>query len=319
MFYDLIIIGGGPAGAAAGVYASRKKIKSLIIVKDWGGQSRVSPDVQNWIGTKSISGPELAKNLEEHLKTYAGDVLDFDEGSLVKGVSQLKKLSLTNLPLFEVETDKNKKYQTHSIIVASGARRRKLEARGAQNFEGRGVVYCASCDAPLFKNKEVAVIGGGNAGLESAQQLLSYASKIYILEYKEEFSGDPVTCEALLKDKKIIPILNAKVLEVLGDKFVKGLTYQNRKTGEKKEIKVQGIFVEIGSLPNADFIKDLVKINQQGEIVIDHRNCRTSLEGIWAAGDVTDQPYKQNNISVGEAIKALEDLYLWLQKKKTTP
>ncbi len=316
MVYDLIIIGGGPAAVAAGVYAARKRVKSLMISKDWGGQSNVSTDIQNWIGIKSMSGIELTERLKEHVKAYADDVLVFDEGSLAAKVSQKLSASESGGPIFEVETDKNKKYQTKTIIIASGSRRRKLEVPGAKDFEGKGIVYCASCDAPFFKGKEVAVIGGGNAGLEAAQQLLEYATKIYILEYNEEFRADALTKDKVFSDKRVVPITSAQTTEIKGDKFVKELVYTDRKTGEKKEISVQGVFVEIGSLPNADFIRDLVSKNKYGEIVIDHKTCQTSLEGIWAAGDVTDQPYKQNNISMGDAVKALEDLYLWLQRRK---
>lgn len=315
--YDLIIIGGGPGAVAAGVYAARKRIRSLLICRDWGGQSNVSPDIQNFIGIKSLSGIELAERLKEHVKAYADEVLDFDEGSLAVRVSQELSTSETGGPIFEAETDRNKRYRTRAIIVASGQKRRKLEVPGAEEFEGRGVVYCASCDAPLFKGKEVAVIGGGNAGLESAQQLLEYATRIYILEYGQEFRGDTITKEKVFSDQRVVPLTSAQTIEIKGDKFVKGLVYLNRQSGEKKEISVQGVFIEIGSVPNSEFIKNLVKTNQGGEIIIDNRTCRTSLEGIWAAGDVTDQPYKQNNISMGDAVKALEDFYLWLQKRKS--
>ena len=311
MVYELIIIGGGPAGGAAAVYAARKKIKSLLITKDWGGQSNLSPDVQNWIGIVSMSGIELAKRVEEHAKAYAKGVLDFDEGSLARKIS--KKDSF-----FEVKTDKGKEYITKAVLLASGSSRRKLEVRGAKEFDNKGIVYCASCDAPLFGGKEVAVIGGGNAGFESAQQLLAYAPKIYILERGDDFRADPVTQEIVLKDKKVVPIKGAELLEVKGDKFVNALLYKDRQSGEQKELKVEGVFVEIGSIPNSDFVKELLELNKWGEIVIDHKTSRTSVEGIWAAGDVTDQPYKQKNISMGDAVKALEDLYLWLQKKKSS-
>ncbi|MBI2624849.1 MAG: FAD-dependent oxidoreductase [Candidatus Nealsonbacteria bacterium] len=309
MIYDLIIVGGGPGGAAAGVYAARKRIKSLLITKDWGGQSNVSVEIQNWIGVVSMSGHEMMKKIEEHVKAYADNILAFDEGSLVAKISQKN-------PIFDLETDKGKKYQAKSIIVVSGSRRRKLDAPGSKEFEGKGVVYCASCDAPLFKDKEVAVVGGGNAGFESAQQLLAYAAKIYILEYGEDFKADEVTRENVMKDKRVVPITMAEITEIKGNKLVNALSYKNRKTGENKELSVQGVFVEIGSIPNSDFVKGLVELNKHGEIAIDHKTCRTSVEGIWAAGDVTDSPYKQNNISMGDAVKALEDLYVWLQKNK---
>lgn len=308
MIYDLIIIGGGPGAAAAGVYAARKSIRTLLILKEWGGQSKVSADIQNWIGTISISGLELTKNLEDHVKAYANKVVDFDEGSLVAKVTPVSKNK------FEVVTDKGKKYETKSVIIASGSRRRKLTVPKAEQLEAKGIVYCATCDGPLFKDKIVAVIGGGNAGLETAQQLSTYVSKIYILEYNGQFRGDAVTREKVLNNPKVTPLLGAETIEVKGDQFVTGLVYQDRKSGEKKELAVQGIFVEIGSMANSDFVKGVVDTNNYGEIIINHKTCRTSVEGIWAAGDVTDQPYKQNNISVGEAVKALEDLYRWLHK-----
>jgi len=314
--YDFIIIGGGPAGAAAGVYAARKRIKSLLITESWGGQSEVSPDVQNWVGIVSISGFDLAKRIEEHVKAYADDVLEFDEGSRVVEVKEVIPASQADGPKFEIKTDKGKIYESRALVITSGGRRRKLNIPGAENFESKGIVYCASCDAPLFKGKEVVVIGGGNAGFETAQQLLSYATKITILEYGEEFKGDPVTREAVLKDQRVTPITMAEAIEVKGEQFVTGLVYKDRKNGETHELPVGGVFVEIGSIPNTEFVKGLVEMNKYGEITIDHKTARTSREGIWAAGDATDQPYKQNNISMGDAVKALEDVYLWLQKRK---
>lgn len=316
MTYDLIIIGAGPGGAAAGVYAARKRLKSLLITKEWGGQSKLSPDIQNWIGIKQMSGLEMAKRLEEHVRAYAADCLEFDEGSLVTKVSQLLPAPDPKGPKFEVATSKGKRYEARTVLVASGSHRRKLEVPGAKEFEGKGVVYCASCDAPLFKDKEVAVIGGGNAGLEAAQQLTAYASKIYLLEYGPALKGDEVTREQVLKEAKITPLTMVETTRIKGEQFVSGLIYKDRNEGEEEELSVQGVFVEIGSIPNSDFIRELVEVNKDGEILIDHKNGRTSIEGLWAAGDVTDQPYKQNNISMGEAVKALEDLYLWLQKKK---
>ena len=213
-----------------------------------------------------------------------------------------------------METGEGEKYSAKSLIITAGASRKRLAVPGAEVFEGKGVVYCASCDAPLFRDKTVAVIGGGNAGFESAQQLLEYCSKVYILEYADEFKGDELTRNKVLSSGKIEAITSAEVIEIKGGKFVESLIYKDRKTGEQKEIAVGGVFVEIGSSPNSGFVGDLVEKNKYGEIVIDHKNGRTSQNGIWAAGDITDQPYKQNNISMGDAVKALEDLYLWLQK-----
>lgn len=190
-----------------------------------------------------------------------------------------------------------------------------MEVKGSDKYEGKGIVYCASCDAPLFAEKDVAVIGGGNAGLEAAEQLTAYANKIYILEFSSEFKADPITKERVFANSKVIPITEAETVEIKGDNFVNELVYKDRATKEIKELSVQGIFVEIGSIPNTDFLKGLCDLNNHGELIIDHKNSRTSVEGIWAAGDCTDQPYKQNNISMGDAVKALEDVYLWLQTR----
>ena len=309
MSYELIIIGGGPGAVASGVYAARKRIKSLLITDSFGGQSTVSAHIQNWIGIPSIVGLDMAEVIEKHLREYASDVLEIKTGVLVTKVEKKENG-------FLVTTDENKTYETKSIILASGSGRRKLQVPGAEQFDGKGVVYCATCDAPLFNGKEVAVIGGGNAGLESAEQLLEHATKVYILNRSEEFRGDPVTRERIFKSPKLVPIVNADIQEVKGDKFVSGLTYKDSKTGEVKEIPVQGIFVDIGSVPNSAMVKDLVQLTPAGDVAIDHKTARTSVEGILAAGDVTDQPYKQNNISMGDAVKALEDAYLWLQKNK---
>lgn len=310
--YDLIIIGGGPGGIAAGVYAARKRLKSLLLTEEIGGQSVVSADIQNWIGIPSMSGLEMAEKLEEHLKKYADDVLELREGVRVVNVE-----NVSDEPTFRVTLEKGDAFESRAVIVASGSRRRKLNVPGAEEFDGKGIVYCASCDAPLFKDKDVVVIGGGNAGLEAADQLRAYAKSIHVLEYAPDFKGDPVTRERVFKDPKVTPVTNAELLEVKGNNFVTGLVYKDRVSGERKELSAGGIFVEIGSIPNSEMVKDLVEVDQRGEIVIDHKTCRTSVEGIWAAGDVTDQPYKQNNISMGDAVKALEDAYVWLQKKQT--
>ncbi len=309
MAYELIIIGGGPGAVAAGVYAARKRIRSLLVTDTFGGQSTVSAHIQNWIGIPTISGLDMAETIEKHLRQYAGDVLEIKIGVLVTKVEK-KDAG------FVVTTDDGQMHEAKAIIVASGSHRRRLQIPGAAEFDGKGVVYCATCDAPLFNGKEVAVIGGGNAGLESAEQLLEHATKVYILNRSEEFRGDPVTRERIFKNPKLVAFTNVEPAEVKGEKFVSALAYKNNKTGEAGEIPVQGIFVEIGSLPNSDMVKGLVQLTPAGDIVIDHKNARTSVEGIWAAGDVTDQPYKQNNISMGDAVKALEDCYLWLQKNK---
>lgn len=310
MIYDLIIVGGGPGGVAAGVYAARKRLKTLFVAESIGGQSEVSADIQNWIGIPSMSGLEMAEKLEEHLRKYANGVLE------IHADERVEKIEKRNGG-FAVMTNKNVTYESLAVILATGSRRRKLQVPGAETFDGKGVMYCATCDAPLFRGKKVAVIGGGNAGLESAEQLTQYATKIYILQYDAAFKGDPITQERLFKNPHVVPVTNAETVEVKGEAFVSGLVYRDRTSGEQRELPVQGIFVEIGSVPNSDMVKGLVELDPRGEVVIDHRTARTSVEGIWAAGDATNQPYKQNNISMGDAVKALEDAYLWLQKKKS--
>ena len=302
--FDLIIIGGGPAAIAAGVYAARKKLNTVLISPDFGGQSSVSADVENYIGIKHISGLELAKKLEDHIRSYSNEIKIVQEK-----VVGLKKINGD----FEAKTDKGGKFQGKAVIIASGSRRRRLNIPGEDKFEGKGVAYCATCDAPLFGGKEVAVIGGGNAGMESTEQLLKYADKIYILEFSEEFRADPATIERIFKDPKINPITNAQTLEIKGGKFVESLVYLDRKTNEKKELKVEGVFVEIGSMPNSDFVKGLVELNKIGEIVVDPKTQQSSVPGIYAAGDVSDVLYKQNNISIGDGVKALESVYLYLK------
>lgn len=306
--YDLIIIGGGPAGVAAGIYAARKKVNTLLITKDFGGQSIVAKKIENLIGIPELSGIELAKKLEKHLKTYSGDILKINENELAEKINKSNNY-------FEIQTNKGK-YKTKTIIIATGSRRKKLNIPGEKEFEGKGVSYCATCDAPLFKNKIVAVIGGGNAGFEAARDLISYANKIYILEFTDKIKADPITLEQVKKSNKVKIILNAQVEKIKGNQFIDELIYKDLKSNQVKSLKVDGIFVEIGSVPNTEMVKDLVKLNKKGEIIIDHKTCATSMSGIFAAGDITDILYKQNNISIGDGIKALLSAYEYLQKIK---
>lgn len=306
--YDVIIIGGGPAAAGAAVYVARKKLKTLLIAGEFGGQSIVSADIHNWIGTKSISGIDLAKNLEEHVRNYPEEV----EVKSPELATLVKKTEAG----FVVETDKGGSYETRTVIMTAGARRRKLGIPGEKEYDGKGVAYCSTCDAPLFSGKDVAVVGGGNAGLEAVVDLLPYATKVYLLEYGDILRGDPVTQEHMKNSGKVEVIFNAETKEVKGEKFVTGLMYKDRVSGEEKTLSVGGIFVEIGSVPNSEFAKDLVELNKAGEILIDHKTAATSCEGIWAAGDVTDEMYKQNNISVGDGVKAALSVYAYLMARK---
>lgn len=309
MTYDLIIIGAGPAGVAAGVYAARKKLTTLLITYDFGGQSTVSPDIQNWIGTPSISGNDLAKNLENHLRQYEGQLLTIKTGQKVDQVTKTDDE-------FTITTDSGEQYTGQAVILACGASRRKLNVPGAEQFDQKGLTYCASCDGPMFADKDVAVIGGGNAGFETAAQLLAYCKSVTLLHNSEEFKADKITVEKVLKHPQMTAITNTQTIEVKGDKFVTGLVYQNKQTGEKHDLAVEGIFVEIGLVPNTAMVKDLIDLNQYQMVVTDPKNQQTSVPGIWAAGDCTDSLYHQNNIAAGDAVRALEDIYVWLKTKK---
>lgn len=309
MNYDLIIIGGGPAGAAAGVYAARKRMKTALITENFGGQSVESSEIQNWIGNIAISGIGLAKNLREHVKFYANDFVSIKEGEKVGNINKINKE-------FLIATNKGE-YNTKTVLIATGASRRKLEIPGAKKFEGKGITYCASCDGPFFAGKDVAVIGGGNAGFESAAQLLTYCKSVTLLEKDEKFRADPVTIERVLAHPQMRAFSGIKLLEVKGNSFVESLVYEKTfPFASKTEMAVGGIFVEIGNVPTTYFADGLVEMDECKRIKVDHRTQRTSVKGIWAAGDCADTLYHQNNIAAGDAVKALEDIFLELQRMK---
>jgi NADH-dependent peroxiredoxin subunit F len=318
--YDVIIVGGGPAAAAAAVYAARKRLKTLVLTESFGGQSIVSDDIQNWIGDQHISGFDLAKKLEAHVRSFP-DMVDIKMPERVLKVEMLKCGDEGRVCDFTVKTEQGNAYDGKAIILAAGARRRKLGVSGEEKFSGKGVAYCSTCDAPLFSGKKVAVIGGGNAGLEAVVDLFPYAAEIYLMEYGEELKGDAVTQEEIKKNPKLKEIiLNAQTIEIMGDTFMTGLKYTDRKTNEEKILAADGVFVEIGSVPNSEMVKDLVELDKYGQVKIDSKHASTSRPGIFAAGDITDDPYKQNNISVGDAVKAALAAYGYLQKReKTSP
>jgi len=301
--YDLIIIGGGPAAVSAGVYAGRKRLHTLVITDSFGGQSVVSNDIQNWIGTPSISGFELAQSFEKHLR--AQKEIEIVEGEQVELVEKKED------GVFIVST-KEKKFETKTVLVASGSGRKKLNIPGEKEFEGKGVFYCSICDAPLFGGKEVAVIGGGNSALESVIDLIPYASKIFLLHHGKELKGDPVTQEKIKNLEKVEIIYNAETKEIKGNGMVTGIVFTDLKTNEEKTIAVEGVFVEIGATPNSEFVSGILDTNTYGAILIDARTQATTCKGIWAAGDVTDIPYRQNSISVGDAAKAILNIYEFL-------
>lgn len=305
---DLIIIGGGPAGVAAGVYAARKRLKTVLIAGEIGGQSVVSEGIENWIGTPTIHGADLAKSFAAHLSALKGDRVELRLGELVTSLTKNADGSFT-------ATTSKGSYSARAVLVASGAGRRKLEVPGADIFENKGVTYCASCDGPLFGDMDVAVIGGGNAGFETALQLLAYCKSVTLLHRHTELKADPITVEKARAHPNMTILTHVEPVEVHGSQFVTGLTYTNKDTGENHELNVSGIFVEAGVIPNTQFVDGLLELDPVKRVKTDPRNQRTSVEGVWAAGDCTDELYHQNNIAAGDGVKALEDIYLWIKKR----
>lgn len=309
MIYDTLIIGGGPGGAAGAVYAARKQLKTVIVTPEFGGQSVVSEDIQNWIGTPHITGAALAESLKAHVKAYEGEWLTLMEGLSVTGLEKQEGV-------FKATLSNGHSITARSVLITAGSRRRKLEAIGADIFEHKGLTYCASCDGPLFSGMDVAVIGGGNAAFESAAQLLAYCKSVILINRTDKFRADEITIETVTKHPNLRIITNAVAKEVHGDAFVNGLTITHTDTNTDEKLDVSGIFVEIGQIANGDFLKDIVSVDPAGKITIDPWTQRTSTEGIWAAGDITNIHYHQNNIAAGDAVKALEDLYIWIKTGK---
>ena len=308
MTYDLIIIGGGPAGSAAAVYAARKRLKTLMIVAEWGGQSIVSEKIYNWLGSVSIPGADLAQSFKEHVLANANDTLE------IKTDVKVEKLE-READLFKVKTSNGEEFLSKTILITTGSGRRKIEAKNADKLEHKGLTYCASCDGPLFSDMDVAVLGGGNAAFESAAQLMAYCKSVTIINRGDTFRADEITVDKVLKNPKISVIKNAEILEVKGEAFVEGLVYKNKTTGEEKELAVSGIFVEIEQIPNTDFAKDLVARDEINRIKIDAWSQKTETPGVWAAGDCTNVLYHQNNIAAGDAVRALEDIYVTIHTR----
>ena len=304
---ELLIIGGGPAGIAAGVYASRKRLSTILIAEEIGGQSTVSEGVENWIGTIKIHGADLAKSFKVHLEAYKDNVLETVIGERVEKLEKIEGGFRA--------TAGGKTYDARAVLIASGAGRRKLEVPGAAEFENKGVTYCASCDGPLFADQDVAVIGGGNAGFETAAQLLAYAKSVTLIHRRDTYKADAITVEKVLAHPNMRVRTNSVPVAVEGEKFVTGLRIKSTVSGEEETLPVTGIFVEVGVIPNTEFAKDVVNLDEVGRVITDPRNQHTSTEGVWAAGDCTDELYHQNNIAAGDAVKALEDIYIWIKTR----
>ena len=303
--YDLIIIGGGPAGITAGIYAARQKLNTLLITKSFGGQMlKKSEMIENYPGFEEISAFELIQKFEKQLKKQKIDI-EMDE---VTKVGKREKF-------FFVNTKSKNKFKAKAMIIASGADPRPLEVPGEKEFLGRGVSYCVTCDGPLFEGKTVAVIGGGNSAFEAAIFLVKLARKIYILEYGENVRADAENQERVKKTGKVEIITNAQVMKIQGKQFVNSLIYEDRKTGKEKKLLVEGVFIEIGSQPATSFVKDLVDFNERDEVVAEFETCQTKTPGLFAVGDCNVGRFKQIVTACGEGAKASLAVYDYLQNK----
>jgi thioredoxin-disulfide reductase len=304
MEYDLIIIGGGPAGMTAGIYSARHKLKTLVVTKEFGGQmTHKAVDIENFPGFEKISGFELISKFENQLRKKVVEILD-DE------VLELKKENSA----FSVLTKEGKIIQSKTVIIATGSEPRRLEVKGEEEFLGRGVSYCTTCDGPLFNNKEVAIIGGGEAGFEAALFLNNYASKIYILEY-----GETVKCGQENQDKvcsagKATILTSVELKEIKGDGFVNQIVFKDRKSGEEKTLDVRGVFVQAGYQPATVFLKDLVELNEKKEVVVNFETFETKTPGLFAVGDVNSQKVKQIVVACGQGAVAVINAYKYINK-----
>jgi thioredoxin reductase len=280
----------------------------MLITGEFGGQSIVSPDIQNWVGTSHISGTDLAKNLKSHVLEYADDILMVKEGVLVTGISGVANN-------FTVTFGTGETIQSRTVLITSGSKHRALEIPGAKEFENKGLTYCASCDGPLFTDQDVIVVGGGNAAFESASQLLAYCKSVTLVNRSATFRADEITIAQTKKNPKFKIISEVEMTNIYGGDFVEGMTVKYA-DGHEEKIPAKGIFVEIGQIPNSDFVREFLTLTMGGQIKIDPHKQSTSVEGVWSAGDVTDVLYHQNNIAAGDAVRALEDIYIWLHKNK---
>jgi len=304
--YDCIIIGGGPAGIAASIYAARQKINFLLITKDVGGQTAISSDIENYLGYIKTTGSEIAAEFAKQL-----DANNVPNNSEEEAVSIERKASN-----FIVKTNKGS-YETKTILIASGKKPRKLDVAGEDRLYGHGVTYCATCEAPLFKDFPVAIVGGGNAAMDAAILCSNYATNVYIITINPELMGEQNMIDTLKKGNKFEVFYNAKTLEILGSKSVEGVVFDIG--GNKRNIQVKAVFIEIGSIPSTDFDK-LTEKNKWGEIII-HDDLEkgmtnlTSVPGIFAAGDITNVPEKQINVAAGEGVKAILSIFKYLNMK----
>ncbi len=302
----MIILGGGPAGITAGIYAARHSLKTLLITKGFGGQmAQKTVDIENYTGFEKISGMGLVSNFEKHLRAKNVEI-KMDEAAVIEKIGED----------FLVKTKNQKQHYSKTVIAATGSEHRTLGVPGEKEFIGRGVSYCVACDGPMFKNKTVAVIGGGNAGVEAALFLSSYTIKVFVLELGSELKADEENKKRLQSLKNAEVIFGAKVEEIKGKAFVESLVYRDIKHDEIKKINAAGIFVEMGYKPATSFIGSLADLNEKKEIIVDPKNNQTKTPGLFAAGDVCQGDYKQIMIAAGDGARAALSVLNYLRLKK---
>ena len=290
--YDVLILGGGPAGASAAIYAARKGIKTGLIAEKFGGQVMDTLGIENFISVKETEGPKLVKQLEDHVKSYDVDLMTLQ-----------RALKITKEDKIVVELENGVKLRSKSVIIATGAKWRELGIPGEKKFKNKGVAYCPHCDGPLFKGKKVSVIGGGNSGVEAAIDLAGIVAHVTLIEFGEELRADSVIQKRLHSLPNVKVITNAQTIEVTGTERVNGMIYKNRLDGEIHHIELEGVFVQIGLIPNTEFLKGSMDLTKFGEIIIDSHGA-TTMPGVFAAGDCTNIPFKQIIIAMGEGSKA---------------
>jgi alkyl hydroperoxide reductase subunit F len=304
VIYELLILGGGPAAMSAAVYAARKMMKLAIITKDFGGQVRETSEVENWMGFQSINAKDLADMFEEHVKSFDIPV------SLGTASTECKK----EADIFKVRAEDDRVFSSRTLIVATGKRHRPLNVPGEKELVGRGVAYCATCDAPFFKGKRVVVAGGGNSAFTTAVDLLKVGAEVTLVNSIKGWQAD-AALQARLKRSDQVSLLDYReVVRIEGKDRVTGVVVKDRENEKEDKLDADGIFVEIGLLPNSQSVKHLVELNEQGEVIVDC-SCRTSIEGLYGAGDVTTVPHKQIVIAAGEGAKAALSAYDYLIKK----
>ena len=303
--YDVTVVGSGPAAVSAAIYAARKGLNVAMVGVKIGGQVLDTNEIENIIGTVLTTGAKFAETLEKHLKEHE---IAFKEGHLVKEIKEDGKDKI-------LVTDDGKSYKTKTVIVATGAKPRSLNIPGEAEYVGKGVHYCSTCDGPFYKGLDVAVIGGGNSGVEAALDLSGIAKSVTLIEFMPELKADKVLQEKLAEQPNVKTILNSATVKVNGNEFVESIVYKSRETDEEKTLNVEGMFVEIGLSPRSEVVKDLVETNKIGEIVINPENNSTSVAGIFAAGDVANIRQKQIIIAMGEGAKAALGAFEYLITK----